>query len=136
MHKNTTFCILTLYPVTFQNSFIRSNIFFGAVFGFSIYSMSSANTYSFFFSFFFWFLIFRATPWHMEVPRLGVELELQLPAYATATSMRDPSHVCNIHHSSWQHWIPDPLSEARDRTHILRDTSRINFLCITMGTPK
>ena len=72
----------------------------------------------------------------MEVPRLGVELELQLPAYATATSMRDPSHVCNIHHSSWQHWIPDPLSEARDRTHILRDTSRINFLCITMGTPK
>ena len=23
--------------------------------------------------------------WHMEVPRLGVELELQQPAYATAT---------------------------------------------------
>ena len=23
---------------------------------------------------------------HMEVPRLGVELELQLPAYATATA--------------------------------------------------
>ena len=23
-------------------------------------------------------------PWHMEVPRLGVQLELQLPAYATA----------------------------------------------------
>ena len=22
--------------------------------------------------------------WHMEVPRLGIELELQLPAYATA----------------------------------------------------
>ena len=25
-------------------------------------------------------------PWHMEVPRLGVELELQLLAYATATA--------------------------------------------------
>ena len=24
--------------------------------------------------------------WHMEVPRLGIESELQLPAYATATA--------------------------------------------------
>ena len=29
----------------------------------------------------------------MEVPRLGVKLELQLPAYTTATVTRDPSHV-------------------------------------------
>ena len=28
---------------------------------------------------------------HMEVPRLGVELELQLPAYTTATVTQDPS---------------------------------------------
>ena len=28
---------------------------------------------------------------HMEVPRLGVELELWLLAYATATAMQDPS---------------------------------------------
>ena len=27
---------------------------------------------------------------HMEVPRLGVKLELQLPAYATAIAMQDP----------------------------------------------
>ena len=27
---------------------------------------------------------------HMEVPRLGVELELQLPAFATATAIPDP----------------------------------------------
>ena len=27
--------------------------------------------------------------WHMEVPRLEVESELQLPAYATATAMPD-----------------------------------------------
>ena len=27
---------------------------------------------------------------HMEVPRLGVELELQLPAYTTATATLDP----------------------------------------------
>ena len=30
-------------------------------------------------------------PWHMEVPRLGVESELQLPAYTTATATQDPS---------------------------------------------
>ena len=27
---------------------------------------------------------------HVEIPRLGVKLELQLPAYATATAMQDP----------------------------------------------
>jgi len=30
----------------------------------------------------------------MEVPRLGTELELLLPAYATASAMQDLSHVC------------------------------------------
>ena len=33
-----------------------------------------------------------------KVPRLGVKSELQLPAYAIATTP-DPSHVCNLHHS-------------------------------------
>ena len=37
---------------------------------------------------------------HMEVPRLGVESELQLPAYTTATAMQDPSSICNLHHTS------------------------------------
>ena len=41
----------------------------------------------------------------MEVPRLGVELELQLPAYTTATATQDLSHVCNLYHSSWQYQI-------------------------------
>ena len=50
----------------------------------------------------------------MEVPKLGVEYDLQLPAYITATEMLDPSHICDLHHSSWQPQIPDPLSEARD----------------------
>ena len=41
----------------------------------------------------------------MEVPRLGVESELQLPAYTTDTVKPDPSQVCNLHHSSWQSQI-------------------------------
>ena len=39
---------------------------------------------------------------HMEVPKLGVESELQLQAYATATEMPDLTHICDLHHSSWQ----------------------------------
>ena len=41
---------------------------------------------------------------------------MQLLAYIIATATPDPSHVCNPHHSSWQYWILNPLSEARDQT--------------------
>ena len=60
----------------------------------------------------------------MEVLGLGVELELQLLAYATATAMWDLSHVCNLYHSSGQRQILNPLRK-RDQTHILMDTSWI-----------
>ena len=36
-------------------------------------------------------LLLGPHPWHMEVPRPGVELELQLPAYTTATPHRIPA---------------------------------------------
>ena len=55
--------------------------------------------------------------WHMEVTRVGVEPELQLQAYTTATAMPDPSRVCNLYHNSRQCRILNPLSEARDGTH-------------------
>ena len=54
--------------------------------------------------------------WHMEVPRLGVHPELQLPAYAIYTAMRDPSSVCDLHHSSQKYHILNPPSKARDQT--------------------
>jgi len=63
-----------------------------------------------------------------EVPRLVVELELQLPAYTTATTTWDPSHVCKLHHSSQHHQIPDTLSKARDQTHVFTDTSQLILL--------
>ena len=53
-------------------------------------------------------------PWHMEVPRLGVILELQLLAHASATATQDPSHICELHCSSRQCWILNPLSGTRD----------------------
>ena len=64
-------------------------------------------------------------PWHKEVPRLGVTSELQLPAYSTATAVQDISCVWDLHCSSWQRWILNPLSKARHQTCILMDTSQI-----------
>ena len=55
-------------------------------------------------------------PWRIEVPRLVVELELQLMAYATATAMPDWSCICDLCHSSWQLSILNPLSEVRGQT--------------------
>ena len=65
------------------------------------------------------FCFLELHPWHVEVPRLGVEGELQLQAYARATATWNPSRVCDRHHSSWQRQILNPLSKARDRTCIL-----------------
>ena len=63
----------------------------------------------------------------MDVPWLEVELELQLPTYATTMATLDQSCVCDLHHSSGQCQILNPLSEAGDRTHILIDTSWVRF---------
>ena len=68
-------------------------------------------------SFFFCFL-----GWHlqyMEVPRLRVKSELQLPAYVTATAALEPR----------------PTEQGQDKTCILMDTSQIRFRCTMMGTP-
>ena len=52
-------------------------------------------------------------PQHIEVPRLGLKSELQLPVYATAT--RDPSDICDLYTTAHrQHQILNMLSEARD----------------------
>ena len=69
---------------------------------------------------------------HMEVPRLGVELELQLLAYTAAIATPVLRFVCSLHHSSR---ILNPLSEAWDQTRNLMVLSRIHFRCTIMGTP-
>ena len=63
----------------------------------------------------------------MEVLSLGVKLELQLLAYTTGTATQDPSHTCGLHHSSQQHWILNPLGQARDQTQVLMDTSQVHY---------
>ena len=51
---------------------------------------------------------------HMEIPRLGVKLKLQLPVYTTAAAMQDPSHVFDLCHCSRQCQVIHPLNETRD----------------------
>ena len=84
---------------------------------------------------FFFFFFLGPHPRHMEVPRLGIQSELQPLAYATATATSDPSCICDLHHSSRQHLILIPLSEARDQTRNLMVPSRIHFRCTTTGPP-
>ena len=38
----------------------------------------------------------------MDDPRLGVELEPQLPAYTTATATLDLNSICKPHRNLWQ----------------------------------
>ena len=78
-----------------------------------------------------WFLLCVFFPFlgphsrHMEVPRLEVESELQPSAYTTDTTTWDPSCICHLCRSLRQRQILNLLSEARDRTSILMDTSHV-----------
>ena len=95
--------------------------------------------FAFFFFFFFVFLGLHLQ--HMEVPKLGVESELQLPTYTIAIARQDPSHVCDLHYSSWLCQILNPLSEARDQTCVLWMLARfistapsdLWYICLLIG---
>ena len=81
------------------------------------------------------FVFLGPHPWHMAIPRLGIWLELQLLVCAAATAMLDLRYVSDLHHSSWQHRILNPLNEARDWPFILMDTSQVCYYWATRGTP-
>ena len=56
-------------------------------------------------------------PQHMEVPRLGMEAELQLPAYTIATAMPEPSQSATYTTShgntrSLTHWVRPGIKPA------------------------
>ena len=61
----------------------------------------------------------------MEVPRLGVKLELHLPVYTTVTATPALRRIYDLRRSLWQCWILNPLSEAKNQTRILKDTSHV-----------
>ena len=85
---------------------------------------------------FFFFPPFRAAPTAYEGSQARGQIELQLPACTTATAMQNPSCICNLHHSSQQGPILNPLSKARDGIPNLLVPSQICFCCATTRTPQ
>ena len=82
--------------------------------------------------FFFSFLGLRHLQ-HMEVSRLGVELELQLLAYTTATVMQDPNHVYTTSHDntgSLTPWVRPGIKSTSSWILV-----RFVNCWTTMGTP-
>ena len=77
----------------YLNSFIC--IFLSNIIASKIILVSSVQHSDLIFSafHFLFFCILGPYPWHMEIPRLGVESEL---VCTIATAMQDPSHICNL----------------------------------------
>jgi len=96
--------------------------------------------YLFYFILFYFivFCLFRATPKaYGSSQARGPIRPAAAGLHHSHSNARLPglSHVCDLHHSSWQRRILNPLSEARDRTRNLMVPSQIHFHCSTTGTP-
>ena len=82
--------------------------------------LSCIGNYHFlFFSFFFPPLFFRATP--------AAYGSSQARGQIGAIAMLDLSHVYDLPLSSQQYQILNPLSQARDQTRVLMDTSQVLY---------
>ena len=81
--------------------------------------------------FMFYFLLFRAAPEAYGSSQARGLIGATAAGLCQATETWDPSHVCNLHDSSRQFRILNPLSEARDRTRNPMVPSRIPFCCTT-----
>ena len=71
------------------------------------------------------FFFFSFLGQHMKIPRSGVKLELQLLAYTSHSNTGFEPCFCDLCRRLWELWILNPLSKARDWTHILMDISWI-----------
>ena len=74
-------------------------------------SVLSPFFFPFSFLFFFSFSFLMAAPVAYGRSQARGQIGAAAAGYAAATATWDPSHVCDLHHSSWQHQIPDPLSD-------------------------
>ena len=86
-------CVGSWSGKNFFSSFMEIKFLVGFLIIYIIYY--SKNVYQLLLYFFFFLGLHL---WHMGVPRLGVQLELQLLPYPTSTAAQDPSHFCDLHH--------------------------------------
>ena len=79
-------------------------------------------------------ILLRATP----ATHRSSQVRGQIRAAAAGHShsiIRSKPRVCNLHHSSQQSWIFNPLSGTRAWTHVLTGTSQFHYYWATVGTP-
>jgi len=62
-----------------------------------------------FYNILFIFLFFRSSSAAYESSQVRGQIRVIALALTTAIAMPDPSQVCNLHYSSWQCWIFNPL---------------------------
>ena len=69
---------------------------------------------------FIYLFILRLRLWHMNVPRLQVEWELQLRVHTTATATLDLRHICHLYHCLHQmldpNWARSGIEPSSSRT--------------------
>ena len=127
------------FPIAAAPIFILTNSIQGSL-SFTVWPILSSTFLCGFFGFcgflffFFFFGFLGLHLRHIEVPRLRVKTELQVLAYTTAAATWDLSCICDLHCNPWQHWILNPLREARDRTCILMDASWAPYRQARTGT--
>ena len=81
------------------------------------------------------FFLFMATPPAYGSFRARGQIRAAAASLTTGTATHILSCICNLHHSSQQCWILNSLSEARDRTCLLMDTSLVCHHGATVETP-
>ena len=74
-----------------------------------------------FWSFFFAFFLFRAAL--AVYGSSQARGQIRAAAASLSHNKAGSEMLQKLHHSSWQRWILNPWSEARDQAHILMDTS-------------
>ena len=79
----------------------------------------------YFFLIFLVFCLLRAAPAAYGGSQARGLIRAVATGLTRATATSDPSCICDLHHSSGQRWILNPLSNTRARTHVLMDTSRV-----------
>ena len=82
------------------------------------------------------FLLFRAPPTHMKVPRLEVEREPQLLAYTPTTAIATPIRAASVTTTAQAMLDPKHTERGQGSTHNLMVPNRIPFHCTTTGTPR
>ena len=85
---------------------------------------------------YFFFFLFTATTAEYGTSQARGWIRAAAKSPHQSHSNARSSCIFDLHHSSQQCYILNPLIEARDRTHILIDTSRVFFCWAMMGTPQ